>query len=137
MPHAQSQQETPHYLMTQLSEKVLILKDLLTIATRQDELPWEPFRPGIEIYRLYGNGCVGSAAALLRYQPGACVPNHIHRGFEHILVLSGSQSDRNGEHTTGTLAINPPGTSHSVVSEAGCIVLAIWEKPVSFIEKES
>lgn len=28
--------------------------------------------------------------------------------------------------------INPPGTRHSIVSEAGCVVLAIYEKPVKF-----
>jgi hypothetical protein len=28
--------------------------------------------------------------------------------------------------------INAPGTRHSVVGEAGCIVLAIYEKPVKF-----
>jgi anti-sigma factor ChrR (cupin superfamily) len=115
-------------------QQVVILKDLLNIAAREDELPWEPFRPGVDIYRLYGNGREGAAAALLRYQPGASVPMHDHTGFEHIFVLSGSQSDRNGEHETGTLVINPPGTNHSVISQAGCIVLAIWEKPVSLVE---
>lgn len=111
--------------------QVLILKDLLNIALTQDELPWEPFRPGVDIYRLYGDGQGGAAAALLRYQPGASVPKHDHTGFEHIFVLSGSQTDQNGEHQAGTLVINPPSTNHSVISHAGCIVLAIWEKPVS------
>ena len=110
--------------------QALILKDLLNIALTQDELPWEPFRPGVDIYRLYG-GQEGAAAALLRYQPGASVPRHDHTGFEHIFVLSGSQTDQNGEHQAGTLVINPPSTNHSVISHAGCIVLAIWEKPVS------
>ncbi|HEY9728696.1 MAG TPA: cupin domain-containing protein [Chroococcales cyanobacterium] len=112
-------------------QEVLILNDLLNIAARQDELSWQPFRPGVEIYRLYQDGNRGAAAALLRYQPGASIPLHDHTGFEHILVLSGSQSDRNGEHQAGTLVINPPNTNHSVISQVGCIVLAIWEKPVS------
>jgi len=112
-------------------ESVFILKDLLNIAARQDELPWEPFRPGVDIYRLYKDGDTGAAAALLRYQPGASVPLHGHTGFEHIFVLSGSQTDQNGEHEVGTLVINPPSTNHSVMSQAGCIVLAIWEKPIS------
>ena len=111
--------------------QALILKDLLNIALTQDELPWEPFRPGVDIYRLYGDGQGGAAAALLRYQPGASVQKHDHTGFEHIFVLSGSQTDQNGEHQAGTLVINPPSTNHSVISHAGCIVLAIWEKPVS------
>lgn len=112
-------------------EQVLILKNLLNIAAQQDELPWKPFRPGVEIYRLYGDGQGGAAAALLRYQPGASVPRHDHVGFEHIFVISGSQTDQNGEHKAGTLVINPPHTNHSVISQAGCIVLAIWEKPIS------
>lgn len=110
-------------------QRVLILKDLLDIATRQDELSWEPFHPGVDIYRLYKDG-EGGAAALLRYKPGASVPMHEHTGFEHIFVLSGSQTDENGEHQAGTLVINSPDTQHSVMSQAGCIVLAIWEKPV-------
>ena len=111
--------------------QVLILKDLLNIALKQDDLSWEPFRSGVEIYRFYKDGESGSAAALLRYQPGASVPRHEHLGFEHIFVLSGSQADHNGEHQAGTLIINPPGSNHSVISQSGCIVLAIWEKPVS------
>jgi anti-sigma factor ChrR (cupin superfamily) len=115
-------------------QQVLILKDLLNIALKQDDLLWEPFRPGVEIYQVYKDGESGSAAALLRYKPGASVPRHEHLGFEHIFVLSGSQTDHNGEHQAGTLVINPPGTNHSVISQAGCIVLAIWEKPVLLVE---
>ena len=110
---------------------VLILKDLLNITSQQDELSWEPFCPGVDIYRLYKDGEGGAMAALLRYQPGASVPLHAHTGFEHIFVLSGSQTDHNGKHETGTLVINPPHTRHAVISQTGCIVLAIWEKPVS------
>jgi anti-sigma factor ChrR (cupin superfamily) len=113
---------------------VLILKDLLNITARQNELSWEPFRPGVEIYRLYKDGEGGAAAALLRYKPGASIPLHEHTGFEHIFVLSGSQTDENGEHQAGTLVINPPSTHHRVISQSGCIVLAIWEKPVSLLE---
>ncbi|MBW4678596.1 MAG: cupin domain-containing protein [Microcoleus vaginatus WJT46-NPBG5] len=122
--------------MTEQHEPALILKDLINIASRQDELPWQPFRPGVDIYRLYGNGEQGSAAALLRYQPEASVPRHQHTGFEHIFVISGSQTDGNGEHQAGTLVINSPGTQHSVKSQAGCIVLAIWEKPVSLLASD-
>jgi hypothetical protein len=32
------------------------------------------------------------------------------------------------------LVINAPGTRHKVHSDAGCIVLAIYEKPVQFVE---
>lgn len=112
-------------------QEVLILEDLFNIAARQHELPWQSFREGVEIYRLYGDNQSGSAAALLRYQPGASVPKHEHTGFEHVFVLAGSQTDHSGEHQAGTLVINPPSSNHSVVSQAGCIVLVMWEKPIS------
>ena len=34
----------------------------------------------------------------------------------------------------GALRIHPPGTRHWVESDAGCIVLAIYERPVRFLE---
>lgn len=96
------------------------------------ELTWEPFRSGIEIHRIYESAGGGSAAAFLKYQPGAVVPEHFHPGYEHILVLEGSQTDANGEHGVGSLVINPPGSTHEVTSVAGCIVLIFWERPVRF-----
>jgi anti-sigma factor ChrR (cupin superfamily) len=106
------------------------LANLTTIETWQDELAWEPFHPGVDIHQLYEPQPDGSQAALLRYSPGASVPLHQHPGFEHILVLSGEQSDENGTYTTGSFVINSPGSRHSVISKTGCIVLVIWEKPV-------
>jgi len=110
--------------------RVLRLNDLLRISSWQQKLPWKPFQEGVEIYRLYGDGENGPTAALLRFQAGARVPLHEHMGYEHILVLDGSQVDENCKSETGMLIISPPGTSHSVLSEGGCIVLAIYERPV-------
>jgi len=108
----------------------LVLSDVFSLAAEPDRLEWHPFRPGIEIHRLYQTDAGGPAAALLRYAPGATVPAHDHSGYEHIIVLSGSQQDERGVYPTGTVVINPPGSGHTVLSEAGCIVLIIWEKPV-------
>ena len=107
----------------------LIVRNLFS-ETELDRQVWECFRPGIEIRRIYGGAPAAASAALLRYQPGAELPRHWHQGYEHILVLRGSQVDDNGEHNIGTLLIHPPGTSHAVRSPGGCIVLAMWEKPV-------
>jgi len=99
----------------------------------QARIPWQPFLEGVEIHRLYGDGVTGSGAALLRFSPGAKIPEHLHTGYEHIFVLAGSQADEIGEVLAGQLRIHPPGSSHSVVSKSGCIVLAIHEHPVSFL----
>lgn len=110
------------------------LSDIFNILPREDDIPWTFFRPGVDIYRFYGDGITGPTAALIRFRKEARVPMHLHEGWEHILVLAGSQRDQNGVIPAGTLRIHPPGTYHSVISEAGCIVLAIYEKPVRFIE---
>jgi len=113
----------------------IIFADLFNIANYQDQIPWEAFRPGVEIYWLYRSAASTAQAAILRYQPGASVPLHDHLGYEHIIVLSGSQRDRKGEYPTGTLIINPPASDHQVTSPEGCIVLIIWEKPVLIHEE--
>ena len=122
--------------MTDEAERVLRLADLFQIADWQHTLPWIPFREGVDIYRLYGDGKNGPSTALLRFHPGARVSTHEHTGYEHILVLAGSQVDENSRTHAGALIINPPRTRHSVLSENGCIVLAIYEKPVSFLQDQ-
>jgi len=116
------------------SPTVIQLGDLFNIAKCQDQISWKPFRDGVDIHYLYGDGLEGPSAALIRYQKGATVPLHEHTGYEHILVLSGSQHDHHGTAVSGTLSINPPGTRHELASGAGCIVLAIYEKPVKFLK---
>ncbi|MBD2189986.1 cupin domain-containing protein [Pseudanabaena mucicola] len=108
--------------------QVRVFPELLARFSYVD-LPWQPFREGVEIYHLYENNA-GSSAALLRYAAGAKVPKHTHLGYEHIFVLAGSQSDAEGTYTKGSVIINAPNTSHQVSSEHGCVVLIVWEKPV-------
>jgi anti-sigma factor ChrR (cupin superfamily) len=110
--------------------KTYLLAD--AIAREPSVLLWQPFRDGIEACWLYRNGDHGPAAAYLRYAAGAHVPAHWHAGYEHVLVLQGSQSDRNGRHVACSLVVNEPGSAHEVVSEEGCVVLVIWERPVIF-----
>lgn len=110
----------------------LILSDVLGVAQQADQIDWKPFRAGVEIHPLY-NVEGGCSAALLRYAPGSSVPSHQHTGYEHILVLAGEQRDESHVYSQGTLVVSPPGSSHSIQSPKGCIALAIWEKPVSFL----
>jgi anti-sigma factor ChrR (cupin superfamily) len=106
------------------------LLDLPRLLTNLDSVAWEPFYENVEIHRLYGDGLSGPCAAVLRFAPGGRIPHHEHIGYEHLIMLSGSQRDEQGEIIEGTLAIHPPGTSHGVVSDTGCVVLAIYERPV-------
>jgi anti-sigma factor ChrR (cupin superfamily) len=112
----------------------IVIPDLLALADRADSLRWEPFLEGVDRHWIYRADQDGPAAALIRFQPGSRVPLHEHPGYEHIFVLSGSQTDKNGTLRAGSMIINLPGTRHSIISEEGCLVLAIYEKRVRFLE---
>ncbi len=117
-----------------MAEPPIVLRALFGEHQDFSAYAWEPFRSGVEIARLYGDGQCGPAAALLRYEPGARVPVHDHLGYEHIIVLRGSQRDDGGLYGPGSCLIHAAGTSHAVVSDEGCIVLAIWNTPIRFRE---
>lgn len=112
----------------------LVFRDLLSGKLDAEKIHWEPFRPGVEIARLYGGAPDTASAALLRYAPNAKVPRHIHTGYEHIFVLSGSQNDGTTTYQAGDLIISEPTSSHAISSEQGCVVLAIWERPVEILD---
>jgi len=97
------------------------------------DLPFEPFAKGVDVHYLWRPE-QGPIWAFLRYEAGASVPRHIHRGLETIIVLEGSQSDENGTYLAGTVICNPSETAHQVWSEEGCTILIQWERPVEFID---
>jgi anti-sigma factor ChrR (cupin superfamily) len=112
----------------------IVLRNLFGANQDLSRLSWQPFKPGIEIVRLHGQGDVGPAAALLRYAPGASLQAHEHTDYEHIFVLAGSQRDEHEPtpYGVGTFVVNGPGTGHRVASDEGCVVLAVWNAPVAF-----
>jgi anti-sigma factor ChrR (cupin superfamily) len=110
-----------------------IFPDLLA-AAQDPARQWGPLREGVEVSWLYQvEG--GLSSAFLRFAPGARLPRHRHTGHEHIFILHGSQRDENGLHRPGAMLLHPPETRHTVSSETGCLVLAIWERPVVFDEE--
>ena len=96
------------------------------------ERTWRSFREGIEISEIISGS---PAVALLRYQPGASVPRHLHTGLETIIVLEGTQSDERGDYPAGSVILNPEHSAHAVWSVEGCVVLIQWERPVEFLEE--
>jgi anti-sigma factor ChrR (cupin superfamily) len=125
-----------------MSERI-VLRELFGHTQDFSKLAWKPFRAGVEIARIYGGDDDGGesessrpSAALLRYAAGARIPTHAHTGYEHIVVLAGSQRDERGTYEAGTCMIHSEGTAHTVASDEGCVVLAIWQSPVRFVEPE-
>lgn len=118
-----------------MSAVPLVLPELL-VQSQDPAFTWTSLRPGVDEHRLYGSHDGSeSTASILRYAPGAHIPYHRHPGYEHVYVLSGSQRDERGTYRAGALVINPPGSGHDVVSDDGCTVLLIWERPVIFVER--
>ena len=119
----------------------LVLKELFDGFSPEQYGTFVPLHPGVDILPLYGmtpDGVPHSentpAAAFIRYSPGAHVPKHGHAGIEHIIVLSGSQSDSHGSYPRGNCVVNPQGSSHAVASAEGCLILAIWYRPVELLD---
>lgn len=109
----------------------LVIRGLLDPQSLIEQRDWQVLAEGVFSSPIYTNGD-NCRAALLHYLPGATVGSHLHAGFEHILVLQGSQHDGDRVYEAGTLVIHKPGTRHTIHSPGGCIALGIWEKPVAF-----
>lgn len=92
-------------------------------------LAFAHFREGVEIFQILDGA---PALAVLRYAAGAAVPHHRHTGLESILVLDGVQEDEQGRYAKGSLVLNQPGSSHSVWTGSGCVVLIQWTAPIIF-----
>ena len=90
-------------------------------------------RHGVSVHFLYSNRDTdsdGSAAALVRYEPGALTPRHQHGGDEIVLVLEGELITEAGRHPAGDLLVMPTGSLHSPRSDTGALTLVVWDKPV-------
>ena len=100
---------------------------------RRTDLAFRPFRKGVEVHWVR-ESTNGPSAAVLRYAPGASVPPHLHQGEENIYVISGAQQDDRGVYQAGAHVINHPGTSHTVASPEGCLVLVVWSRPNQWLD---
>jgi anti-sigma factor ChrR (cupin superfamily) len=78
-------------------------------------------RPDRERGRASHNNC-----ALCAGQPFFSA--HTHSGGEEFIVLDGVFQDEHGDYPAGTYVRNPPTTSHTPGSEAGCtIFVKLWQ----------
>ncbi len=111
-----------------------LFPDLHTAVLKQNRMKWERLFPRVAVHWFYRHDDHGPAAGLIRFRPGGRVPLHEHQGFEHVLVLQGSQRDENGVLREGGFMVHAPGSRHSILSEEGCLVLAIYEKRPRFLQ---
>lgn len=97
-------------------------------------------RIGVDIAILFDetiNDPKGADMAFLRYAPGSYVPDHIHIGFESVLVLQGDYIENGRIFLPGTLIVRAPGTCHCMTSQNGCVILASRYMPVKQLAMRS
>lgn len=71
---------------------------------------------------------VARATTIVRYAPGSKFSAHTHGGGEEFIVLDGVFQDEHGDYPAGTYVRNPPTTSHTPGSDAGCtIFVKLWQ----------
>jgi anti-sigma factor ChrR (cupin superfamily) len=99
-------------------------------AVHTDAIDWvDSPMPGVARKMLDRIGDeVARATSVVRYAPGSHFSAHIHGGGEEFLVLDGVFQDEHGDYPKGWYVRNPPHTSHTPGSDAGCIILVkLWQ----------
>lgn len=93
---------------------------------------WLTPRPGIKVRELY-QADDGYRISMVRYAPGAKVPEHLHTGDEHSYVIEGSVRDASGEYAAGSYMLNPIGSKHGIWSDRGALLLTHRLGPIRFL----
>lgn len=100
------------------------------VVVHSDQLDWNASpMPGVDRRMLDRiGGEVARATTIVRYAPNSKFSAHTHTGGEEFIVLDGVFQDEHGDFPEGTYVRNPPTTSHTPGSDAGCtIFVKLWQ----------
>ena len=100
------------------------------VIVHAEQLAWTPSPTAGVDRRMLDRmgGEVARATSIVRYAPGSRFSAHTHTGGEEFVVLEGVFQDEYGDFPAGTYVRNPPTTSHTPGSEAGCtIFVKLWQ----------
>ena len=98
-------------------------------------LPWTPTRfKGVDMKLLMEDKETGLSTALVRFAPGATLPDHEHVELEQTFVLEGSLEDHEGAATVGNYVWRPAGSRHDARAPNGCLALSFLLKPNKFFD---
>ena len=102
------------------------------------KLPWEKTRfAGVEGKTLVVDRETGVVTALMKFAPGARLPDHEHMRIEQTYVLEGSLMCGEGECKAGDFVWRPPGSRHEAWGgPQGGVMLAIFQIPNKFYEAD-
>ncbi|RZJ50659.1 MAG: cupin domain-containing protein [Flavobacterium sp.] len=109
--------------------------------TRTSEINWKPLieegvnTDGISVKALCFDPIAKRPTAFLsKFEAGASYPNHVHPAGEEIYVLEGEVRSGKDELKQGDYLYMPPGSTHSVYSKTGCVLLFIVPEEVVILK---
>ena len=116
--------------------------DLHSHLVRPAEMEWQQTRfAGCEMKTLLFDKKSGLVTALMRFAPGAVLPDHEHVNIEQTYVLEGSLVDKEGpvkgmECKAGEFIWREAGSRHAAWCPQGGLMLAIFQVPNKFFEAD-
>lgn len=127
--------------MSAVTPKAVNHAALAPLASRFVEvaqLPWEKTRfAGVEAKTLVVDPETGVVTALMKFAPGAKLPDHEHMRIEQTYVLEGSLVCGEGECKAGDFVWRPAGSRHEAwVGPQGGLMLAMFQIPNKFYEPD-
>jgi anti-sigma factor ChrR (cupin superfamily) len=118
------------------------LEPLASRTVRPSALEWEEIRyPGCKVKTLLVDPDTGLLTVLLKMEPGAELPDHEHVLIEQTYVLEGKLVDKDGpdkglEVGPGEFVWRPAGSRHSAWTPEGALMIAVFQVPNKFFEKD-
>jgi len=111
-------------------------------VVRPADMEWQKTRfPGCEVKTLLFDPETGLVTALMRFAPGAVLPDHEHVKIEQTYVLEGKLVDKEGP--AAGLVVNPgefvwreSGSRHVACTPEGGLMLAMFQIPNKFHERD-
>ena len=111
-------------------------------VVRHAAMDWQKTRfPGCEVKTLLFDKQSGLVTALMKFAPGAVLPDHEHVKIEQTLVLEGKLVDKEGpdaglEVGPGEFVWRPAGSRHVACCPEGGLMLAMFQVPNKFYEQD-
>ena len=105
-------------------------------------MDWQKTRfPGCEAKTLLFDKSTGLVTALMRFAPGAVLPDHEHVKIEQTYVLEGRLVDKEGpcaglDVKKGEFVWREPGSRHVAWTPEGGLMLAMFQIPNKFFEQD-
>jgi anti-sigma factor ChrR (cupin superfamily) len=97
-------------------------------------MAWEPTEwagVGRKVLEFVNDPRKGRETSILQFEPGAGLPTTTWAERLDFFVLEGSCSDEHGHYGKHTFVRQPPGTTHTLRTEAGCQLYMKWRVPIN------